>query len=77
MPAAVTLHAHFRLAPSTLAVFPSHVRAAAIIDIDMGGFYPLPASAGGAVEAVFRRVFLVFLVPFHLEFRIEELIDVL
>lgn len=76
MPAAVTLHAHLRPAPSTFPILPPCIRAAAVINMYMGRFYPLPAPARGAVEAVLCSVFLVFLVPFHLEFRVEELVDV-
>lgn len=76
MPAVVTLHAHFCSTPSTFPVFPARVRAAAVVGVDVCGFDPFAAAPGGAVETVLGGVLLVFLVPFHLEFGVEELVDV-
>ena len=77
MPAAVTCTAHLRPASCALAILPAPIRAAAGIDMNVGGLDPLAAAARGAVDPVLRGVFLIFLVPGLLEFEIEEAVYVL
>lgn len=76
VPAAVARRAHFRPAARAFAVFAARVGAAAAVDVDVRGLDPFAAATRGAVEAVFGGVFLVLLVPFHLEFQVEEPVDV-
>lgn len=76
MPAAVALRTHLCLAPRAFPIFTACVGAAASIGMDVGWFDPFAASALGAVESVLCGVFLVFLIPFHLEFKVEELVHV-
>lgn len=71
VPFVVAGGADFGLAALALAVL-----AAAAVGVDVGGFDPGAAAAGGAVEAVFGRVFLVFAVPLALETVVEELFHV-
>ena len=69
---AVARRADLGLAARAFAVF-----AALAVEREGGRFDPFAAAAHGAVEAVFRRVFLVFFVPFGFELGVEELVDVL
>ena len=75
VPAPVTGAADFRAATNTFSIFAAAVGTAGGVEVDVGGLDPLAAAAGGAVDAVFGGVFLVFLVPLHLETPIEELLD--
>ena len=77
MPAAVTCTAHLLAASRALPILPAPVRAAAGIDMNVGGLDPLAAAACGAVDPVLRGVFLIFLVPGLLELEIEEAVYVL
>ena len=76
VPFAVAGYADFRFASGTLAVFAAAIETTRGVKVDVGGLYPFSAAATGAVNAVFGGVFLVFFVPFHFEFRVEELLDV-
>ena len=74
VPAGVAGRAHLGLAPAAAAVV---ALAAGGVRVYVGGLDPLATAFGGAVEPVGGRVFLVFLIPFQLEFEVEELVDVL
>ena len=76
MPFVVACAADFRLAPLAFAVLPAPVGATAGIDVDVCGFDPRAATPSGAVDAVFRRVFLELSIPFSFEAVVEELVDV-
>ena len=76
MPFVVACAADFRLAPLAFAVLPAPVGTTAGIDVDVCGFDPRAATPSGAVDAVFRRVFLELSIPFSFEAVVEELVDV-
>ncbi len=76
VPFVVAGAADFGPAALALAVFAAAVGAAAGVEVDVGGFDPGAAAAGGAVDTVFGGVFLVFPVPFSFEGIVEELINV-
>jgi len=76
MPFPIAGHADFRPTPLAFSVFSSAVETAGSVDVDICGFYPFAAAFCGAVGAVLGCVFLVFLVPFHFELDVEELVDV-
>lgn len=76
MPAAVAGGANFGLAAGAFAVFAACVGAAGSVDVDVDWFYPLPAAPCGTIKPVVRGVLLVLAIPFHLEFLVEELVDV-
>lgn len=46
------------------------------VDVNICRLYPFAAPFGRTVDAVFGGVFLVFLVPFHFEAQVEELLNV-
>ena len=71
VPFVVAGAADFRLASLAFAVLP-----AAGVDFDVCGFDPGAATPGGAVDAVFGRILMVFSVPSSFEIVVEELIDV-
>ncbi len=75
MPAAVALRAHFGLAARAFPVFTACIGAAGDIGVDVGRFDPFAAATLGAVQPVLGGIFLVFLVPFHLELQVEEFVD--
>ena len=77
MPASVAGRADFGLAARTLAVFAAAVRAVRRISVNVRGLDPFATAFGWAVEPVRSGVFLVLLVPLHLELKVEELVDVL
>ena len=74
----LTIAGHADLGPTSLAfsVFPPAVDTTGCVDVDVRGFYPFAAALSWAVGAVLGCVFLVFLVPFHFELDVEELVDV-
>lgn len=72
VPFVVAETADFGLAAVAFPVFAAVVGAAAGVGVDVGGLDPFTAAFGGAVEAVFGGVFLVFAVPFYLEVVVEE-----
>lgn len=76
VPFAIAGAAHFRLAAVAGTVFPPRVGGAGGGCSDVFGFDPGAAAAGGAVDAVFGGVFLVFAVPAAFEFVVVELVDV-
>ncbi|KAL8711265.1 MAG: hypothetical protein Q9225_007143 [Loekoesia sp. 1 TL-2023] len=76
MPAAVAGDADFRPTSRTFSVSPPRVSAAAGINVDISRFDPFAASTRRTIEAVLGGVFLVFLIPFHFEFGVEELVNV-
>lgn len=76
MPLAVAGAAHLRSAPTAFTVFPASIGSATGIHVDMGRFDPFATAFGRAVNPVFSRILLVFLVPFHLETRVKEFLDV-
>lgn len=45
------------------------------VEVNICRLYPLAAPFGRTVDAVFGGVFLVFLVPFHFEAQVEELLN--
>lgn len=46
-----------------------------MVGLDFAGLDPFSAALGRAVKSVLGRVFLVLLVPAHLELQIEEIVD--
>lgn len=76
VPAAVTRRADFCFATRTAAIFAAGVGPGRV-GVDVRGLDPLATAFGGAVDAVVGGVFLVFLVPLHLELQVKELLDVL
>ena len=76
MPTPVAGAADLCAATTTFPIFAAAVGTAGGVQVDVGGLDPLAAATSGAVYAVLGGVFLVFLVPFHLEAQIEELLDV-
>ena len=76
MPFTVTGRTNLGLATGTLAIFAAPVKTARGIDMDVGRLDPFATATSGAVDTVFGGVFLVFLVPFHFEFCVEELLNV-
>lgn len=68
---AITKRANFRLASRAPAIFPP------LISLHIAGLDPLPTPLGRTVQPVFSRIFLVLLVPPHLEFQIEKIVDML
>lgn len=48
-----------------------------IDDVDVLGLDPFPTTFPRTIEAILGGVFLVFSVPLHFEFRVEELLDVI
>lgn len=75
VPLAVAGAAHLRSAPVAFTVFPAGIGTATGVHMDLGGLDPLAAAFGRAVNPVFRRILLIFLVPFHFETRVEEFLD--
>lgn len=71
VPFAIAGRADFGAAPTAFAVLPTRIG----LHMDIGGLDPFATSLGGTVDAVFGGIFLVFLVPFHLETQIEELVN--
>ena len=67
MPLAVALTAHLDLATAAFTIFP----ASAWVSVYMRWLYPFTAAFGRAIYTVLGCVFLILLVPLHLEFRIE------
>lgn len=72
MPAAIAGHAHFRPTTPALTVFSPRVRSASCVNMNIRGLDPFTAAAGGTIQPVLGRVFLILLVPFHLELEVEE-----
>lgn len=67
MPLAVALTAHLDSATAAFTIS----LARAWVSVYMRWLYPFTAAFGRAIDTVFGCVFLVLLVPLHLEFRIE------
>lgn len=72
VPFTITGRADFGAAPITFTVLTTRIR----IDVDICRLDPFAAPFGGTIDAVFGGIFLVFLVPFHFEAHVEELLNV-
>ena len=77
VPFSVASAADFRSAAATLPIFTATVGASRGIEVDVCGFDPFAASSCRAVDAVLRSVFLVLLIPLHLEFGVKKFLDIL
>ena len=77
MPAAIAGRAYFGLASPALTVLPPRVRSSGSVNMDTRGFDPFAAAAGWTVKPVLCCIFLILLIPFHLELEIEQLVYVL
>ncbi len=73
MPLVVALAAHFDSATTALAV----LSASARIGVYVRRLYPFATSLSRTVDTIFSCVFLIFLIPFHLELGVEQTIHVL
>lgn len=72
MPAAVAGYAHSGPTSPALTVFSSRIRSASCVNMNVCGLDPFAAAAGGTIQAVLGRVFLVLLVPLHFELEVEK-----
>lgn len=72
MPAAIAGYAHSGPASPALAIFSPRVRAASCVNMNVCGLDPFAAAAGGTIQPIFGRVFLVLEVPLLLELEVEE-----
>ncbi len=77
VPFSVASAADFGSAAATFPIFTATVGASRGVEVDVCGFNPFAASSRGAVDTVFRGVFLVLLIPLHLELCIKKLLDML
>lgn len=77
VPLAVAGDAHLHPAAATLGILPSALGPTAHIDVNVARLDPLTTATAGAVDAVLGGVFLVFGVPFHLEFEVKKLVNML
>lgn len=78
MPATVASSADVRSTARAFAVFSALlVTNQRIDDVDVLGLDPFPTASPRTIEAILGGVFLVFSVPLHFEFRVEELFDVI
>ena len=76
MPFTIAGRTNLGLAAGTFAVFAAPVQTARSVNMDIGRLDPFATATSGAVETVLGGVFLVFLVPFHFELCVEELLNV-
>lgn len=72
VPFAIAGRADFGAAPIAFAVLTTRVG----LGVNICRLDPFAAPFGGTVDAVFGGIFLVFLVPFHFETQVEELLNV-
>ena len=77
VPAAIAGATDFCPAAAAFTVSPPAIYSTGSIEMDVGRLDPLAATAGWAIDAVFGRIFLIFLVPLHLKAEIEQLVDML
>lgn len=77
VPPSVARATNLCAATAAFPVFTPAGRAPGRVKMDVGGLNPLTAAARGAVDAVFGGIFLVLLIPLHLETKIKKFIDVL
>ena len=76
VPFAVAGVADLGAAAAAFPILTTCVGAAGGVHVDLRRFDPLAAATGRAVYAVFGGEFMVFLVPFHLEAEVEQLLHV-
>lgn len=77
VPATIAGATDFGPAATAFSVLSSSVGTTRSVDVDVRWLNPFPTTPRRAVNAVFGCVFLVFLIPFHFEANIEQLVDVL
>ena len=76
VPLAVAGATYFRSAPTAFTIFTASVGSTAGVEMYLRGFNPFAAAFGRAVNAVFGRILLIFLVPLDLETCVEQVFDV-
>lgn len=76
VPLAVAGATYFRFAPTAFTISTASVGSTAGVEMYLSGFDPFATTFGRAVNAVFSRILLVFLVPLDLEPGVEQVFDV-
>ena len=77
MPLAITSAANLGSTPATFSVLAASIGATRCIKVNVRRLDPFATASSRAIDAILGGIFLIFLIPFHLKFRIEKFLNVL